>query len=219
MSNFLERIAATVGSGSGPAKPRLQPMLGSRFAPAGPLASTAAALGTEAAPEVSSETVAGWEPAADGPLGGRRPPATGAAQPMVSQPRFVARDEPPLLGDYHGEASLQALLSHTRADEDLGAHTQQAARSETADSRQDAHEKVPGIRPSVVPLQAMRAAVPPRNERQPQTPAQRSEPDEIHIHIGRIEVASVPPQLPRTTPPLPRKGLNLDEYLRRGGRR
>jgi len=45
------------------------------------------------------------------------------------------------------------------------------------------------------------------------------EPDQIEIHIGRIEVTAVP-QLP--TPPVapaPRKSLNLDEYLKRRNRR
>ena len=42
----------------------------------------------------------------------------------------------------------------------------------------------------------------------------RREPDEIQIHIGRIEVVAVPPA--RQAPPKPRRGaLSLDEFLRR----
>ncbi len=47
-----------------------------------------------------------------------------------------------------------------------------------------------------------------------------NEGDEIHIHIGRIEVAALSPSPARPAPAAaPRKSLNLDEYLRRGNRR
>ncbi|HEX4004736.1 MAG TPA: hypothetical protein VHX60_01045 [Acidobacteriaceae bacterium] len=56
----------------------------------------------------------------------------------------------------------------------------------------------------------------PGNPRQTATaPAQR-EPDEIQIHIGRIEVTAVPP--PAAQRPTPRdqhKSVSLDDYLRR----
>jgi hypothetical protein len=79
------------------------------------------------------------------------------------------------------------------------------------------------IRPAqtmmLIPLQSLRAAAAPRVEQPRRAPAQRSEPDEIHIHIGRIEVASVAP--PRVPAPPPRKSLSLDDYLRgsHGGQR
>jgi hypothetical protein len=48
--------------------------------------------------------------------------------------------------------------------------------------------------------------------------AQRAEavraPDEIQIHIGRIEVTAVPPPAPRPAPKVERKSVNLDEYLK-----
>jgi len=49
------------------------------------------------------------------------------------------------------------------------------------------------------------------------SPGQR-EADEIHIHIGRIEVATSAPPAPQAARPVPtpRKALSLDEYLRRG---
>jgi len=45
----------------------------------------------------------------------------------------------------------------------------------------------------------------------------KQEPDEIQIHIGRIEIAAILP--PPVSPPTPRvrKSIKLDEYLRRGG--
>jgi hypothetical protein len=46
------------------------------------------------------------------------------------------------------------------------------------------------------------------------------EPDEVQIHIGRIEVMAVPqPQAARPAARSVRKSVNLDEYLKRGDRR
>jgi hypothetical protein len=42
------------------------------------------------------------------------------------------------------------------------------------------------------------------------------EPDEIQIHIGRIEVTAVPQAMPRPAPPPLRKSISLDDYLKRG---
>lgn len=43
------------------------------------------------------------------------------------------------------------------------------------------------------------------------------EPDEIQIHIGRIEVVAVPPAPARAEAKPPHKSLNLDDYLKRRG--
>ncbi|HTA23107.1 MAG TPA: hypothetical protein VK763_06210 [Terriglobales bacterium] len=49
-------------------------------------------------------------------------------------------------------------------------------------------------------------------------PAER-ERDEIQIHIGRIEVTALPPSQARPAPQPLRKGLDLEEYLKRSDRR
>jgi len=46
--------------------------------------------------------------------------------------------------------------------------------------------------------------------------ASQSEPDEIQIHIGRIEVTAVPQTAPRPAAVPASKSINLDEYLKRG---
>ena len=58
------------------------------------------------------------------------------------------------------------------------------------------------------------------NERNATTsPPAKSEPDEIHIHIGRIEVTAVPQTPSRTSSKPQRKGISLDEYLKGRDRR
>jgi hypothetical protein len=45
------------------------------------------------------------------------------------------------------------------------------------------------------------------------------EPDEIQIHIGRIEVTAVAQAMPRPAPPPVRKSISLDDYLKRSNGR
>ena len=52
----------------------------------------------------------------------------------------------------------------------------------------------------------------------PAAPLER-DTNEIQIHIGRIEVTALPPAQLRPAPPSPRKGLSLQEYLKRSDRR
>lgn len=47
------------------------------------------------------------------------------------------------------------------------------------------------------------------------TRSERTEPDEIQIHIGRIEVTAVPQTLPSAPARAARKAPSLEEYLRR----
>jgi hypothetical protein len=68
------------------------------------------------------------------------------------------------------------------------------------------------IRPSA-PLTASRMASSASHQNKART---RQEPDEIQIHIGRIEITALPPAPIRPAVAPVRKSLKLDEYLRRG---
>jgi hypothetical protein len=64
---------------------------------------------------------------------------------------------------------------------------------------------------------------PVKNRRGPQQAAPVRDanrgPDEINIHIGRIELTAAPPSAPAPrVPNKPRKSVSLDEYLTRGRR-
>jgi len=75
---------------------------------------------------------------------------------------------------------------------------------------------------TVVRESAAPGAVPTRSRRsdaQARSVQPESKPDEIQIHIGRIEVTAVGPQPVRPAAAPPRKGLRLDEYLNRQDRR
>jgi hypothetical protein len=62
----------------------------------------------------------------------------------------------------------------------------------------------PKKEPLAAPVISSRAAGPAR------------EPDEIQIHIGRIEVTAASENVARPSPPAARKSINLEEYLKRG---
>ena len=79
---------------------------------------------------------------------------------------------------------------------------------------------------AVSPLRSDRRARPevassfvaPNAQRKPKAdavPRAEREPDEIQIHIGRIEVSAVPQAPPATAVRVSRKASSLDEYLRR----
>lgn len=231
MSNFLQRIASTVAPAQ--ARPRLQPMLGSIFGPSAFLGRDAS--GSLDARENHSETVAGRTQM--GRYSGRADLDIASAlavghptTPSAPAPRFAAHDEPPLMPRYYGgeEPAQRRMGRAEQGDEEPfrrqvaessqeeASFSSAASRAESADSSQISPPKPMWPAPTLMPisLQPLRAAVEPRTEQVRRAPAQRSEPDEIHIHIGRIEVASVAP--PRVVAPPPRKSLSLDDYLRRG---
>ena len=231
MSNFLQRVAATVIQ----PKARLQPMLGSIFAPttfyspAGPFT-----------PEISSQTV---EPHHHEPT--TAPHSDTSNQTLASQAfanedrllsitpnedssparsnRSLAADQPllPASGnpsDRQGptqphpfveDSAFESLKSAANQPATPATYQPLIAASQQPPPRLQPRESLPN------PASARTAASEAARRRQP---AQR-EADEIHIHIGRIEVAAIAQPAPRPTAAAARRSLNLDEYLRRGNGR
>ena len=104
---------------------------------------------------------------------------------------------------------VERLLESKAADADEAAIVRQAAETLPAQLRRGASE-----------IQAGAAQVNPRRQAFQPSPAPEAQPEEIQIHIGRIEVLAVPQAASRPAAAPVRKGLNLDEYLsRRNGRR
>jgi hypothetical protein len=149
------------------------------------------------------------QPPADQPLAAPGAPLQGARfsqEPHRPSPSPIRNDQPP------GQPLPSPLLP-----------LQPSATHQSAlpPGRGPAH-----IRPQSNPIAASLAEVtrisPSTRRREPSPPpGTRSqparEPDEIHIHIGRIEVTA-----PAAAPPVrqapARKGPSLDEYLKRPGR-
>lgn len=233
MSNFLQRVAATAAPANSLATPRLQPVLGSVFASSVPL--LRAATGPANRWETNAETEAAREKIERvSGISDRLFPSTHASWSSPDSALPVARlthsSEPPLLtGDYGSDPTSQARPDGNRQPENSNvsrwsqnSRGEESVRGsetrplETADSAplSRAGRVHPQQRLTPIPMQAVQAAPPPRLNALGRASAQRVEPDEIHIHIGRIEVAAITPQPQQVA--APRKGINLDEYLRRG---
>ena len=227
MSNFLQRVAATVIQ----PKARLQPMFGSIFAPAesfpaqaeissqtfAPHPQEPTALHFDAAsqafasqafpsedrlfsataPEDFSATRSNRNPATDQPL-----------LPAFTSPNDIRRPPPPhpLVEDAAFEFSKSATANQLVSP---GPYQPLIAAGQ---------QPLPRLQPrESLPTQTAARTSASEAARRSQ-PAQR-EADEIHIHIGRIEVAAISQQAPRPAAAAARRSLNLDDYLRRGNGR
>ncbi|MGA9587141.1 MAG: hypothetical protein WBQ95_17535 [Terracidiphilus sp.] len=233
MSNFLQRIVASAAQGQSQPRPRLQPMLGSIFAPTASLASTFEAPpiegGAAGAPEVYSESETSRPALRDERLFPSVPGNKFSLASSVPPQKFEPHDDGRLLPlEYSGEAFPLPGKHSPRRGEGITARgnlegtvkADQAPLSrvgkEDSDERSGAKQIRSLIAPSAIQVQSLRAAAQSPVAPVSRVSTQRSEPDEIHIHIGRIEVAAVASPPPRAAAPAPRKGINLDEYLRRG---
>jgi hypothetical protein len=230
MSNFLQRVAATVIQ----PRAKLQPMLGSIFAPATLYSSAAEPF----QPEVSSQTVAlrhhdpqSAPPSDTSRLSSADHPENkhslfpSTAHEDASPARFnrSPADQPLLsafdnLSDSRGQAHPHAFFEDSAfeftkpaTNQPLGPSFYQPliAASQPPPPRLQPRDSLPNPAPArTAPSEAARRL----------QPSQR-EADEIHIHIGRIEVAAIAQSAPRPAAVAARRSLNLDEYLRRGNGR
>jgi hypothetical protein len=225
MRNFLARIAASVLQTQTPARSRLQPMLGSIYAPDatfGPadssLSTTSVAHDTKSIARTASPAVFAapqsdpWPHLGDTAHNEPHGTRTDAEQPQDTSDRGIGQRY------LHPEAPLLPLEPFASK---ISSDTKSSTSNET--TRQQSVTTVPSLQPSTAtqPLmphapQAIRVAPlrPAPAAMHTQRTAFNSEPDEIHIHIGRVEVAAVTPPTPRPATAPPRKSINLEEYLR-----
>jgi hypothetical protein len=229
MSHFLERVAATVIQ----PKARLHPMLGSIFAP------TTLCSPAESVPaEISTQTVA---PHRQEPTHFDATSHAFASHPFESHafefPATPHEDSSPARSN-RSPAADQPLLPAFVSPTDLRGSTR--AHPSVEDSAFESSKPAGADHsPSLSPYQPLIAASqqpPPKLQPRESPPtsvaartsaaeaARRAQPaqreaDEIHIHIGRIEVAAIAQTAPRPAAAAARRSLNLDEYLRRGNGR
>jgi hypothetical protein len=227
MSNFLQRVAATVIQ----PKARLQPILGSIFAPAN-LYSPPEPF----TPEISLQTVA---PRHREPMS--TPHFEGPSHAVDAEDRIFPATPQENFSPAHFNRSPSAdqllLPAFSNLTDPRGpTHAHPSAEDSAFESSKPTTNQAAAPAP-YQPLIAASQLPPPRL--QPldslsNPPAARSsrsetarrlqpaqgEADEIHIHIGRVEVAAIAQPAPRPAAAAARRSLNLDEYLRRGnGRR
>jgi hypothetical protein len=221
MSNFLRRVVSTVAPAQAYPRPRLHPLLGSVFAPNMPIAPVGAqfpAAGQTAASPYRGASRS-HQPAGDNPplitpspIESASPFHQGATSPLAQNQHL------PLLpisqiGEAPSHLPLAGVRQLARRGADTGEPRYQAdavIASNPGGTENSAHPPAPGETIPTRPLPTHPPLVrlaPKRPEPSiPQRQAARREPDEIHIHIGRIEVAAIA---------APGKTLSLDEYLRR----
>jgi hypothetical protein len=231
MSNFLQRVAATVIQ----PKAWLQPMLGSIFALA-TLPSPAEFSPTQV--EISSQTFA---PHHQQPM---TAPHFDASSQAVASHAFAGEDR--LFSTNAPEDSSPARSNRSPADQPLlpvfsspndvrvPTHPHPFVEDSAFESSKGAtanqltspdpyqpliaasQQPAPRLQPRESPptSTAARTSEAARSSQSPQREA-----DEIHIHIGRIEVAAIAQPSPRPAAAAARRSLNLDDYLRRGNGR
>lgn len=242
MNGYLQRLAA---SAIRPAR-SIHPVVGSRFSPTSRLEpmDSLEEIPVESSAAYAQPVVAPSEASSERPLV-RTPPMQRRRRFSDAKTHGESDFFSPLLDSTEpatGTANLQASALSRDPDQ----QTTPGSDANPVEAMEDLHELRTGsasagteyhplvqLSPRSLPpktltfsashdLQQIRAAAAPQNSRStdnsrrahpPQPPR---EPDEIQIHIGRIEVTAVqPPVAPRPAPRESRKSINLDEYLRR----
>jgi len=223
MKHFLARIAASALQ-TQPARPRLQPMLGSIYAPDiafspvdSSFSTTSLAYDTEPIARTTSSTAFAaqqskqWTRSVDTP---HHEPQGAYTNSEQSQSPSVKRVSQRYL---HPEAPLmpvEPFASQTSLDTKSTSNETTQQRSEVTEPSLHSSRAAQPLMPYAP--QAIRIS--PLRPAPVATAAQRtvsnSEPDEIHIHIGRVEVAAITPSAPRPAASPLRKSISLEEYLR-----
>jgi hypothetical protein len=220
VSGFLQRLAAAAIS---PDR-SIHPVVGSVFSPPGRpmgaapiLESSSTHVITPGPAATASAAVAG----ASTPQSPKSPPIESLAGAAAPAPRD--REPIPAAGEAPAPRDAGELI-HRPSQHRLTETP--AVESRDPPAVRDPPLLLPRISEAAAdarrPATERRAASPPAVGRSPARIAPRAdarkESDEIEIHIGRIEVTAMPPPATPRAVKAPRKSLNLDEYLGRGGR-
>jgi hypothetical protein len=191
--------------------------------PADPAGRRAAPL---LSPVVEAESDAGGHPVGEAgrsrgrPQPEEAPPAAsrGPGPARSVSPRFLVASQ-----ETGGRSGHPSPGDSDAGDSDAGF---ESPRRETPAAREAGVQPGRPVSPLVSLIREQSAAPPiARDHPAAQIPRKVSgavprEPDEINIHIGRIEVTAVQPQAPGAAAPRARRpGTSLDEYLRQRDRR
>lgn len=165
------------------------------------------------------------EPQIDEPRDGAR----NTAAPPPGELRSDARDGfRPLLGRVETEAETPAGLPEMRDAADAQPAPSRSQPLVPRAGRPDPVRATPGPPPARAAARPGEIVPPPAPARVPgavrktageesRAPARPRPPsgDDVHIHIGRVEVTALPPPAPRPPPAPARKTMTLAEYLGR----
>lgn len=252
MSHFLQHLASSVTRPS--AEPRIRPLLGSIYAPAGVPIQTGPQSPLELdAMETISQTT---KSAITAPMGETHESSRSSrlksnarqapAELPQSSPLLPVRGRPadleqtrietlfppagnaaepahPVTADSwaHGDPALGNEESKPRQEFEQRSQAEQRRifSGDSSDSAAMVGSSTLAQRQSNLRQPPQQFAAGARNTTRREDQSSR-EPDEIHIHIGRVEVAAVSQPAARPAPAAPaRKAMKLDEYLRRANER
>ena len=223
MSNFLQRVAAGVIQ----PQARLRPMLGSIFAPSA-LRLPEATHPAEA--EIASQTFLPHrqEPIALPAFNASTSACRDNLLPAIIQEEFSSVNSRQSLNSNPAPVASFNTLGELQKPTQAHPHPEDSNRSPeslkpaAAVSYQPLIAAMQQSSPRLQPREPIPAAATVRSAKaevaRRSQPAQR-EPDEVHIHIGRIEVAAITQQAPRPAAATARRSLNLGDYLKHGNGR
>lgn len=202
MSGYLQRLA---GSAAQPSQ-RVHPMVGSMFAPSTP------ELGDESGmqSEMSDTTLTNSE--------------SRSTSHRVNLDFELSRSDLSQQPDKTRQDTPTRSYSASGDEEETDKQASTKSRPSTPHDVESQQSLIPPPYSPLLPPKEQRPALLP-NAATPARPSRGSspaasqashrEPDDIQIHIGRVEVLAVAQPQPQSTPKVTRKSTSLDDYLRR----
>lgn len=215
MSGYLQRLALTARNSSSSIRPAPESLYSSPKTESPPPIVEEETILSQAVP-AAVEPTAKYTPLIDEPVDGSVPTVHRNAQSRPLQPSSVHRAAEPGVRDRLSIPRLaRGLRWQPPQTESITSQVEPLVGEPTSVAPARTAPILPVASPLVAPPSATRNSLSPRFTAPSERPS-KEVPDEIQIHIGRIEVTAVPPAAPRPAPPKPRKSLDLGEYLKRG---